>query len=101
MKRFDIDQFMTLTMVLATAGAVGAAVYSTRGDDDAHAAGPASAVEARHEEPFPEAEPDPPVKPAERVVAASEEGAAVMPALDAAPEVLDELPGPQVESATW
>lgn len=108
MKRFDVDQFVMLTMVLATAGAVGVGVYSARGDDEAGAAEGAAGDVDVDDDAFPEAEPEPAVKTAKMVVAPVEAadsvagvGAGVMPPLDAAPEVLDEVPGPQVESLTW
>ncbi len=106
MQRFDLEQFLMLTMVLATAGAVGVGVYSTRGDDE----GPATVehAETAVEEAFPEAEPEasaPVAAPAAApAAAAGVNGAAPlapMPSLDAAPEVLDEVPGPQVEDMSW
>lgn len=109
MKRFDLDQFVMLTMVLATAGAVGMGVYSTRGDADAAAASAAVEADAESEQRFPEADPEPVMATAKNVgepkqVTAAPDtrvSAGVMPPLDAPPEVLDEAPGPQVETMTW
>jgi hypothetical protein len=100
MKGFDVEQFLMLTMVLATAGAVGVGIYSTRGDDEAPAA--AQSAEAAEEEAFPEAAPEAPVAaPAEVAPVAPAAPLAPVPSLDAAPEVLDEAPGPQVEGMSW
>lgn len=99
MKRFDVEQFLSLTMVLATAGAVGVGVYSNRGAEPEPEPKPAVALS---DEAFPQAEPDEPDPVASPVVAAPPSGAlAPMPTLDAAPELLDAAPGPQVEGMDW
>jgi hypothetical protein len=108
MQRFDVEQFLMLTMVLATAGAIGVGIYSTRGDDEGVAEEENAA--AAMEEVVPEAKAEAkaaaaPVAASTRVAPAAAVAvappAAPMPSLDAAPEVLDEVPGPQVEDMSW
>lgn len=96
--RFDLEQFLALTMALGTAGAVGVAVYSSQDAAPAPHADAATA-EPAEEEPFPEAEDD----PAPTTMAASTPSPVPtpIPALDAAPDELDAAPGPQVETMSW
>lgn len=100
--RFDLEQFLALTMALGTAGALGVAVYTSHTTPaEAH---PSEGVEAVEDEPFPEAEDDPPAPaPVAPAPATTPTPAPVapMPALDAAPEELEAAPGPQVESMMW
>lgn len=110
MKLFDLEQFLMLTMALATAGAVGVGVYSTRGAAADGTAEEAPTSGENAEEVFPEAAPEPAAADvktgaldADATAAASAPGIAAepMPRLDAAPELLDEVPGPQVEDMQW
>lgn len=102
MKSFDVEQFLMLTMVLATAGAVGVGIYSARADNQAPAT--VEGAEAAGEEAFPEAEAEAPATvatPTPGPIVAPAAPLTPMPSLDAAPEVLDEVPGPQVEDMSW
>jgi hypothetical protein len=100
--RFNLEQFLALTLALGTAGAIGAAVYTSRSgsDDDADQADP---DERAKDEPFPEADDDPAPTPAPKAapVATPPPPVKPMPALDSPPEVLDDVPGPEVESMSW
>ncbi|MCX4242878.1 hypothetical protein [Paraliomyxa miuraensis] len=97
--RFDLEQFLALTMALGTAGALGVAVYSSQ---DATAASPQSvAAPPDGDEPFPEAEDEPAPRSTENVALAPAPEPTPVPALDAAPEELEAAPGPQVETMIW
>ena len=52
--RFDLEQFLALTVALGTAGALGVAVYSSQ--DATAAPPPAPTANHTQDEPFPEAE---------------------------------------------
>lgn len=57
--RFDLEQFLALTMALGTVGAVGVAVYSSQ-EAHAESAQVAGAEPTTEEdEPFPQAPPEP------------------------------------------
>lgn len=97
--RIDLEQFLALTMMLGTAGAIGAVVYVSSGDSEPEAA----ATEPVAEEPATEtaqASPPPTTRP-EPVVPAPVEP----PPLPAEPDAdflkdpaLDGISAPHVES---
>lgn len=98
--RFDLEQFLALTMALGTAGAVGVAAYTNyEARAEAAQSDEAEHAPAEAEEEFPEAEPEPERPPAPPPAAAPTPEP--MPAFDAPEEELDAAPGPQVESFNW
>ena len=76
--RFDLEQFLTLTMALGTVGAIGVATY-TNMESRAEAAQTSTEEPAPEPEPFPEAEPDPPPAPAAEPAPTKAPAAAPMP----------------------
>ena len=99
--RFDLEQFLALTMALGTVGAVGVAVYSSQ-EAHAESAQVAGAEPTTEEdEPFPQAPPEPerPATPAP--VSAAPPSPPPIPDFDAPDEELEAAPGPQVESMSW
>lgn len=93
--RFDLEQFLALTVALGTVGAVGVAVYTNHQPRAQAASANTEAVASEEDEPFPEAEPEPVRPPAPPAAAAPEPPP--MPAFDAPDEELEAAPGPQVE----
>ncbi len=96
--RFDLEQFLALTVALGTAGAVGVAVYTNmEARAEAAESAPVTApddIEVDDTDDWPSADLTPPV-----VAPTPPAPPSPMPALDAAPEALEAAPGPQVEGA--
>lgn len=100
--RFDLEQFLALTMALSTAGAAGVAIYTSRATPAEARAAEAGAEDEWDDEAFPQAEPEPEPSASSAVAAPPPVATpAAVPALDAAPEELEAAPGPTVEGMSW